>query len=116
MNSEKHIMLAKAKPRTVSNGVTPEEITDTARLAGLVVSERNLPALTERIAAIIRHMERIKELPVDGVPETARLTEEANIWREDTVEESLPSEAVFANGVHKDGYFIVSAVLKRDTL
>lgn len=92
--------------------ITPEEIQETARLAGLSVVPEKLERFAESISAIIASMEEIKKLPVETVPETARLTEEVNVWREDVIEDSLLREEVFQNGTHADGYFVVPAVLK----
>lgn len=92
--------------------ITPEEVTETAFLAGLTVPQEKLPALAKSISAIVASMEEIKKLPVEDVPETARLTEEVNVWREDAIEESLSPKEVFQNGTNADGYFVVPAVLK----
>jgi len=94
--------------RTISEA----EVQSVAELAGLSIPPEKLPRLAEGIRAIIAYMEEIKTLPVESVPETARLTEEVNVWREDIVEESLSPKEVFQNGTNADGYFVVPAVLK----
>jgi len=92
--------------------ITPEEVQEVARLAGLHVPPEKLAGFAKGITAIVAYMEEIKKLPVETVPETARLTEESNVWREDTVTESLSQKEVFQNGTHAEGYFVVPAVLK----
>lgn len=92
--------------------ITPEEVHEVATLAGLTIHPEKLPHFAKGISAIIAYMEEVKKLPVETVPETARLTEESNVWREDVVTESLSQKEVFQNGTHADGYFVVPAVLK----
>ena len=92
--------------------ITAEEVKTVAELAGLTIPAEKLPRYAEKIAAVIHYMEELKKLPLENVPETARLTEEVNIWREDTVGQSLSKTEVFQNGTHADGYFVVPAVLK----
>ena len=92
--------------------ITPEEVHEVARRAGLTVAPEKLERFAKGITAIIAYMEEVKGLPVETVPETARLTEESNVWREDTITESLSQKEVFQNGTHADGYFVVPAVLK----
>ncbi|MSU56374.1 MAG: Asp-tRNA(Asn)/Glu-tRNA(Gln) amidotransferase subunit GatC [Candidatus Taylorbacteria bacterium] len=92
--------------------ITSEEIQETALLAGLSVVPEKMERFAESISAIVAYMEEIKHLPVETVPETARLTEEVNVWREDVIEESLTPKEVFQNGTNADGYFVVPAVLK----
>lgn len=92
--------------------ITEEEVKEIARLAGFTIPSEKLQRFAESIGAIIRYMEELQKLPVETVPETARLTEEVNVWREDTVEKSLSPREVFQNGTHADGYFVVPAVLK----
>lgn len=94
--------------------LTPEEIAVISGLVGLSVPPRALPALMKSITDIMAYVEEIKGLDVTGVPETARLTDEVNIWREDIVEESLSREAVFKNGTSRDGCFVVPRVLPND--
>ena len=92
--------------------ITEEEVKNVAALAGLTIPPEKLSGFAGHISAIIAYMEELKKLPVETVPETARLTEEVNIWREDVVEKSLSPEEVFQNGKHADGYFVVPSVLK----
>lgn len=92
--------------------ITPEETQSIARLAGLTIAPEKLAGFAKSIASIVASMEEVKKLPVETVPETARLTEESNVWREDTVTDSLSHKEVFQNGTHADGYFVVPAVLK----
>ena len=92
--------------------ITEEEVQEVARFVGLTVAPEKLERFAKGITAIIAYMEEVKRLPVESVPETARLTEEHNVWREDTVTDSLTQTEVFQNGTNADGYFVVPAVLK----
>ena len=92
--------------------ITAEEVKTVAELAGLTIPAERLPSYAQKIAAVIRYMEELKKLPLQNIPETARLTEEVNVWREDSMGESLSKTEVFQNGTHADGYFVVPAVLK----
>lgn len=92
--------------------ISESEVQEIAHLAGLTIPKEKLERTAKNIAAVLAYMEEVKRLPVEAIPETARLTEEVNVWREDVVTPSLSEKEVFQNGKHADGYFVVPAVLK----
>lgn len=88
------------------------EIENIAKLANINLSDEQIASLSSSMASILSYMEEILELDVDNVPETTRMTEEANVWREDVVEPSLSQTDALRNGKSTDGYFVVPPILK----
>lgn len=82
-----------------------------AKLANLTLSEKQLKDLEESIPGVVEYMDEVKNLDVDSIPETTRVTEEKNILREDIVTESLSQEEALQNAkqTHK-GFFVVPNV------
>ncbi len=82
-----------------------------AKLANLTLSEKQLKDLEESIPGVVEYMDEVKNLDVDSIPETTRVTEEKNILREDIVTESLSQEEALKNAkqTHK-GFFVVPNV------
>jgi len=92
--------------------ITVEDIKALATLANIPVPESHLESLASSVESIIRHMEKIMALDLGAVPETARVTEEVNVWREDTVEPSLSQNVALRNGVSHEGYFDTPAIFE----
>ncbi len=82
-----------------------------AKLANLNLSDKQLKDLEESIPGVVEYMDEVKNLDVDSIPETTRVTEEKNILREDEVTESLSQEEALKNAkqTHK-GFFVVPNV------
>lgn len=93
--------------------ITDDIIKESARLAKIPLTEEAIPAYTEAVRSILSHIEKIKELSLEGVPETPRVTEEVNVWREDTVGPSFTPEEALRSGKKRGNYFEVPAVLKK---
>ena len=89
-------------------------IQEIANLARIPLDGEAAEALSFDFASIIAFMEDVKKLPVDNVPETARVTEGENVWREDIVEPSLLQSEALLNGTSRDGYFEVPKILSWD--
>lgn len=91
-----------------------QEIQDTAKLAKLPLDAAAAGALAKDFEAILTLMAEVQKLDVESVPETARLTDDENVWREDVVTESLPQSEALRNGQAHDGYFEVPGILDWD--
>jgi aspartyl/glutamyl-tRNA(Asn/Gln) amidotransferase C subunit len=60
-------------------------------------------------------MDEIKNLDVDNIPETTRVTEEENIFREDVVEPSLSQADALKNAKNtRNGFFVVPYVFEKE--
>jgi aspartyl-tRNA(Asn)/glutamyl-tRNA(Gln) amidotransferase subunit C len=83
-----------------------------AKLAQLQLSPDKIKEYEKQLSMILSHFEELKALDLSDVPETSRVIEEENIWREDVVETSLSQAAALKNSrrVHK-GFFVVPYLL-----
>jgi len=80
-------------------------------LSNISLTDAQAETLAESISSVVEYMEEIKDLTLEDVPETYRVTEEANIFREDRVEPSLPQEEALRNAEKSyNGYFLVPYV------
>ena len=60
-------------------------------------------------------MEEIKNINVDDVQETSRITKEENVLRKDVVKQSLDQKEALKNSKNtSNGYFLVPAIFKED--
>lgn len=91
-----------------------QEIKDTARLAQLPLNAAAADALAKDFEDVLAFMAKVQKLDVESVPETARLTDGENVWRDDVVTESLPQSEALRNGKARDGYFEVPGILDWD--
>ena len=85
-----------------------------AELANLTLTQEQEKNLEESIPAVVASMDEIKNLDVDDIAETTRVTEEKNVLREDVVMPSLSQEDALKNAkkTHK-GFFVVPSVLEK---
>jgi len=84
-----------------------------AKLANLNISVKQEEALEKSIPSVVEYMDEIKNLDVDDIPETTRVTEEENVLREDIVESSLSQEDALKNAKKsKNGFFVVPAIFE----
>jgi len=88
-------------------------VTHIAKLANLSLSEKDLQTFEKTFPSIAEHMEVVKNLDVDKIPETTRVTEEENIFREDKIEQSLTQEEALSNANKTyNGFFVVPVILE----
>lgn len=83
-----------------------------ADLAMLDFDEQELQEITMELENIVRYVEKINELDLDEVPETAHVLDLTNVFRDDRVEAWLTQEEALANApAKKNGYFSVPKVI-----
>ena len=84
-----------------------------AKLANLNLSKKQEEDLEKSIPSVVDYMDEIKNLDVDDVTETTRVTEEENVLREDIVESSLSQEQALKNAKKtRNGFFVVPAIFE----
>ena len=85
-----------------------EQVLHVARLARLELTEDEVTQMSAELSDVLRHIEKIGELDLDGVPPTTHVVEVGNALRPDEVEPSLPCEVALANApAVADGGFLV---------
>lgn len=91
------------------------DINNLAILANLPLTKKQKEDLAPSLPSIISYMDEIKQLDVDSIPETTRVTEEENVLREDIVTPSLSQEEALQNAKEThNGFFVVPAILDKE--
>jgi len=84
-----------------------------ANLARLTLSEDELVLYAGQMEQILEYIEQLQAIDTSEVRPLSHVHEMTNVFRNDTVQPSLPPEAVFVNAPQaKDGYFVVPKVIK----
>lgn len=91
--------------------ISPTQTGHIATLANLTLSPDQLQTQSQNLTAILDYMESIKGLDLAKIPATARVSNEQNVWRSDTITPSL-SQAAALQGAKKthQGYFVVESI------
>ncbi|HHI97557.1 MAG TPA: Asp-tRNA(Asn)/Glu-tRNA(Gln) amidotransferase subunit GatC [Thermodesulfatator atlanticus] len=93
--------------------ITKEEVQHVAHLARLEFSEEELERFTEQLAQILSYVEKLNELDTSQVEPTYHALKLTNIFREDEVKESIPTEEALSNAPQREnGFFVVPKVIK----
>ena len=94
--------------------ITAEIIREIAVLAKLELTADELKNLTVDLADIVKYVEKLEELELDGVPETAHALDLNLVFREDKAEKWLTREKALMNApAQKNGYFSVPKVIEK---
>ncbi|MCA9730537.1 MAG: Asp-tRNA(Asn)/Glu-tRNA(Gln) amidotransferase subunit GatC [Deferribacteres bacterium] len=92
--------------------ITIEDVRRTAKLARLDFNEDDLHNLTNEMGAILEYVEKLNELDLNNIPETAHVLQLTNVFREDEVKTGLSNKEALANAPKaKHGHFSVPKVI-----
>ncbi len=84
-----------------------------AHLARIGLTPDEEATMSARLAGILGHIEKLKELDVTGVEPTAHAVPMVNVLRPDVVCPSLPHEAALANApAQANGLFLVPKIVE----
>src|SRR5438270_8776321 len=72
------------------------QVLHVARLARLELSEDDLTRMAGELSKVLDHIERIRELDLDGVEPTAHVVDLVNALRADEPRPSLPPDVALA--------------------
>ena len=90
-----------------------EEVLHIALLARLGLTETEVDKLREQLSNILENFEVLQQVDTTDVPPTAQSIPLQNVFKDDEVTASLPSDDVLANAPRKEGnHFRVRAVLE----
>jgi aspartyl-tRNA(Asn)/glutamyl-tRNA(Gln) amidotransferase subunit C len=73
-----------------------DQVLHVARLARLELSEAEVERMATELSHVLDHIEKIRELDLDGVPATSHVIDVVNALRHDEPERSLPAEVALA--------------------
>jgi aspartyl-tRNA(Asn)/glutamyl-tRNA(Gln) amidotransferase subunit C len=87
-----------------------EQVLHVARLARLELSGEEVERMASELSHVLDHIEKIRELDLDGVPPTSHVVEIETPLRADDPRPSLPVEAVLASAPEPvgDGFGVPS--------
>jgi aspartyl-tRNA(Asn)/glutamyl-tRNA(Gln) amidotransferase subunit C len=85
--------------------ISREEVQHVARLARLHLTDEEAERMREQLDAILAYIDKLRELPVEGVEPTAHAVPLVNVMRDDTPVPCLPQEAALANAPDRAGEF-----------
>lgn len=81
-------------------------------LGRLLLSEAELDTMTTQLTRVVGYVEQLREVNTDGIQPMAHAVELHNVFRDDTLKDSLPREAALSNAPKRDSEcYRVPAVL-----
>jgi aspartyl-tRNA(Asn)/glutamyl-tRNA(Gln) amidotransferase subunit C len=73
-----------------------DQVLHVARLARLELGEQEVTRMAEELSKVLDHIEKIRELDLEGVPPTSHVIDVVNALRADDPQSSLPREVILA--------------------
>lgn len=94
-------------------GITREDLLNAARLGNLQLTAEEEEAFLAQFTQVLNYIDKIKEVPTEGVAETNQGLDLTNVFREDVVIPSLSNEEALASAAETDeGQFKVPAIIE----
>lgn len=91
--------------------LTDEQVRHVATLARLGLTDEERERFRHQLDSILEHIDRIAQVDTSSVEETAQVGELVNVWRDDSVAESLPTDMALGNAPRRRGdQFEVGAI------
>ena len=81
------------------------QVRKVARLSRLELTDAEIEEFTNQLSAILDYMEKMNELDTTNVEPLAHCLPISNVFREDSVKESLGTEKTLANAPQRDEEF-----------
>jgi aspartyl-tRNA(Asn)/glutamyl-tRNA(Gln) amidotransferase subunit C len=95
--------------------LTITDVEKIAHLARLALTAEQKAQYAQQLTAVLDYAARLDELDLEDVPPTPHAVAQQNIMREDEVEPSLPTGALFYNAPrHQDNQFLIQPVLDNE--
>ena len=93
--------------------INENQITKTARLARLELSDSEREEFSKQLSEIIEYVEKINELDTSDVKPADHIVELSNVLRDDTVVRSIDREDISRNAPDfKEGFFVVPRIIE----
>ena len=83
--------------------ITREDVEQAALLARLRVTEDEKAIFATQLSQILTHVEQLNRYDTAGVEPTTAVMGQVNVFRDDVVRPSLPSEKALANAPEREG-------------
>ena len=92
--------------------ISREQVEHVARLAALALTEEEKELFGRQLNQVLEHADVIKSVDTEDVPPTSHAIPMANVYREDQVRPSLPTEEALRNAPQpEDGFFSVPRII-----
>lgn len=92
---------------------TKVDVKKVARLSQLELSRQEEKQMEEELAVIIGFADQLAEIDTDGVPQTAHIVPNQNVFREDRARPGMPRQELLKNAPSvRDGYLLVPQVIE----
>ncbi|MGC4098819.1 MAG: Asp-tRNA(Asn)/Glu-tRNA(Gln) amidotransferase subunit GatC [Nitrospira sp.] len=93
--------------------ITQQDVDTVARLARLAVTDVEKETFAGQLTQILAHVDTLNQYDTTGVEPTTTVMGNVNVFREDLVRPSLPSEKALANAPEQEaGGFGVPKILE----
>jgi len=89
----------------VAQKIDQKQVRKVAKLSRLDLSEDEVQEFTGQLGAIIEYVEKMNELDTDNVEPLAHCLPVSNVFREDSVRESIGTDKALANAPDRDDSF-----------
>ena len=88
--------------------ITKQEVEKVAKLARLAITEAEKDAFAKQLSQILTHVEKLKQYDTKGIEPTSTVLGQVNVFREDIVRPSLPTDKALANAPEReaDGFCV----------
>lgn len=95
--------------------VTKKDVEYIAALARLKFNDAELENYTHQLNDILKYVEKLNELNTDDVEPLSHPVENANVFREDKLKQSISTEEALKNAPNRtDEFFKVPKVINQD--
>ena len=92
--------------------ITQEEVEHIAILARLNIAEGEKELFSEQLSQILTYVTQLREVDTEGIPQTASMSTQSNILRDDERATCLMVEKATANAPQtEDGFFVVPKII-----
>src|SRR5205823_4076737 len=82
-----------------------DDVRHVAKLARLALADEKLRKFSGQLESILGYIDKINQVPMDGVEPMAHALPVHNVFRDDTVGPALPLDKVLQNAGETDGPF-----------
>ena len=91
--------------RKMEKKIDQAQVRKVAKLSRLDLTEAEVKEFTGQLSAILDYVEKMNELDTENVEPLAHCLPVSNVFREDSVKESLGTEETLSNAPQRDGKF-----------
>ena len=93
--------------------ISEDDVRYVAKLARLELAPEQIQTMSETLSEILTYMDTLNQVDTSEVPPTSHVVKMENVFREDTVKESLPLEEALQNAPDRVGaYYRVPKIIE----